>query len=762
MIITIIYFLDISSYYSRSLQAIAHNTMMFSSPSRPQNKYFKFSQLSIAVGLSMCCISAAQAEEQIGTSGNVLPTITMEAQGNWLENANAEKVHNHAGARTIIDRKRLDETATTSIKDALRQVPGVQVQESNGTGGSDVSLNLGVRGLTSRLSPRSTVLMDGVPLSFAPYGQPQLSMAPVSMGNIESIDVVRGAGSVRFGPQNVGGIINFATRSIPKEFAGSIGLTTEYASSTDQTKFSPNLFVGGTLDNGLGLALLYSGTKGDGYREANNEIDIDDVMLKTSYQFTDYDGIAVNLHHYEGRGEMPEGLTAAQYAENPYQSNQSRNYFAGRRSDVSVKYSHKDEMNNFELLGYYVDSFRTSDLETAIANTANSRISNSPRDYKYFGIEPRYSRAYTLGNMNNEITIGYRYLEEENSEFSGRTAPYNTLTGTPGTRVPNTTSEGGTKAHAVYIDNRFGVGAWTITPGLRFESIETHNDFTAYQNGVATNSVHPTIKSDEFLPNIAIQYTFNDQWNVFANAGVSFGPQQYNQLVTARAVNNANTAFTTLEGLHPEKSNNYEIGTKYLSNGLNAELTAFYLDFEKELQLERDSSGNGIWTDLGTTSHKGVELGLAYDFSYLSDALDGLKLYSNYTFTKAVAEAGEFEGKDLPFYSRHTANIGLGYKVNQWSVNADMFAQSKQHSPGSDALYQTEESADGKYGDIPGYSTFAVRTAYDFGEQFHGLKIAGGVKNVFDKQYFTRSTDSTGGKYVGQPRTFYLQTSFDF
>jgi Fe(3+) dicitrate transport protein len=56
-----------------------------------------------------------------------------------------------------------------------------------------------------------------------------------------------------------------------------------------------------------------------------------------------------------------------------------------------------------------------------------------------------------------------------------------------------------------------------------------------------------------------------------------------------------------------------------------------------------------------------------------------------------------------------------------------------------------------------------VRTAYDFGEQFHGLKIGGGIKNVFDKQYFTRSTDTaTAGKYVGQPRTFYLQTSFDF
>ncbi len=122
--------------------------------------------------------------------------------------------------------------------------------------------------------------------------------------------MVRGAGSVRFGPQNVGGIINFATRAIPQEFAGNVSLTTEYASGTDQVKYSPNLFVGGTLDNGLGLALLYSGTKGDGYREANNKTDIDDVMLKTAYQITDADAIALNLHHYEGYGEMPEGLTA--------------------------------------------------------------------------------------------------------------------------------------------------------------------------------------------------------------------------------------------------------------------------------------------------------------------------------------------------------------------------------------------------------------------------------------------------------------------
>lgn len=727
------------------------------------SKPTKISPLTVAVQLALTCLATqtAFAAEPDSNTVSTLQTITLQAEGNWLENANAEKVQKHAGARTIVDRNRLDEVAATSIKDALKQVPGVQVQENNGTGGSDVSLNIGVRGLTSRLSPRSTVLLDGVPLSVAPYGQPQLSLAPVSLGNIESVDVVRGAGSVRFGPQNVGGIINFATRAIPKDFAGNVSLTTEYASGTDQTKLSPSLFVGGTIDNGLGLALLYSGTKGNAYREANNQTDIDDVMLKTAYQLTDADAVSLNLHHYEGRGEMPEGLTAAQYAENPYQSNQSRNYFAGRRSDVSLRYTHQDEQNNFELLTYYIDSFRTSNLETDLSSTTK-RMDISPREYQVFAIEPRFSRAYQLGNSNSEFTIGYRYLNEDSSEYAGRSSNYASTAAVSEIKA-RTSSEGGTEAHALYVDNRFDLGNWVITPGLRFESIETHNNFTAYNQGVYVNTVSPKIDSDEFLPSLSVMYKATDNWNIFANAGVSFGPQQYNQL--ARFENGV--AVSTTDGLHPEKSNNYEIGTKYLGNGLNAELTTFYLDFDKELSLVPGTQNNNIWTDLGATSHKGVELGLAYDFGYLMDTLEGLKIYSNYTFTKAVAEAGELKGKDLPFYSRHTANLGLGYKVNQWTINADMFAQSKQHSPNNPdqpkGYYQTEETSNGIYGDIPGYSTFAVRTAYDFGEQFHGLKIGGGIKNVFDKQYFTRSTDpATAGKYVGQPRTFYLQTSFDF
>ena len=93
----------------------------------------------------------------------------------------------------------------------------------------------------------------------------------------------------------------------------------------------------------------------------------------------------------------------------------------------------------------------------------------------------------------------------------------------------------------------------------------------------------------------------------------------------------------------------------------------------------------------------------------------------------------------------------------------DMFAQSKQHAPGSGNVYQTVETADGRNGDIPGYSTFAVRTAYDFGQDFLRFKSGRlGLKTYLIKNILLVPSDSTGGKYVGQPRTFYLQTSVDF
>ncbi|MEK1912262.1 MAG: TonB-dependent receptor plug domain-containing protein, partial [Pseudomonas chlororaphis] len=322
-------------------------------------------------------VTLSPAPSAAGGGPLELGATSISVVGDWLGDANAAVVQNHPGARTVIRREAMLEQGAMNVGDVLRRVPGVQVQDANGTGGSDISLNVGVRGLTSRLSPRSTVLIDGVPAAFAPYGQPQLSMAPISSGNLDSIDVVRGAGSVRYGPQNVGGVINFVTRAIPEKATGEIGTTLE-TSQRGGWKHIDTAFLGGTADNGIGAALLYSGVNGNGYRASNNGNDIDDVILKTHWAPTDQDDFSLNFHYYDAKADMPGGLTQKQYDADPYQSDRDWDNFSGRRKDVSFKYLRQiDDRTQFEVLTYYSDSFRGS----TIAARDQKTLVSYPRTY---------------------------------------------------------------------------------------------------------------------------------------------------------------------------------------------------------------------------------------------------------------------------------------------------------------------------------------------------------------------------------------------
>ncbi|WP_207272139.1 TonB-dependent receptor, partial [Pseudomonas sp. GW460-12-10-14-TSB1] len=459
-------------------------------------------------------VTLSPAPSAAGDGPLELGATSISVVGDWLGDANEAVVQNHPGARTVIRREAMLEQGAMNVGDVLRRVPGVQVQDANGTGGSDISLNVGVRGLTSRLSPRSTVLIDGVPAAFAPYGQPQLSMAPISSGNLDSIDVVRGAGSVRYGPQNVGGVINFVTRAIPEKATGEIGTTLE-TSQRGGWKHIDTAFLGGTADNGIGAALLYSGVNGNGYRASNNGNDIDDVILKTHWAPTDQDDFSLNFHYYDAKADMPGGLTQKQYDADPYQSDRDWDNFSGRRKDVSFKYLRQiDERTQFEVLTYYSDSFRGS----TIAARDQKTLVSYPRTYYTFGIEPRVSHVFDLGPTTQEASVGMRYLKEGMHEQASRLALVNNQPvvrpGSDGHVYQDRT--GGTEATAFYIDDKIDVGNWTITPGIRFENIRTewHDRPVAGTNGVPVQEKRREINSNEPLPALSLMYHISDAWKL--------------------------------------------------------------------------------------------------------------------------------------------------------------------------------------------------------------------------------------------------------
>ncbi len=655
--------------------------------------------------------------------------------GDWLGEAAQTDVFEHPGARDVIRREDFERQGATSARDVLNRIPGVNAPENNGTGSHDMAMNFGIRGLNPRLATRSTVLMDGIPVPFAPYGQPQLSFAPVSMGNMDAVDVVRGGGAVRYGPQNVGGIVNFVTRAIPDAPTVKAGFQTQTSpsSSHDGFKTTGNVLAGGTADNGLGGALLYSGTRGGDWRE-HSDTRIDDLILKGNYSIDDANSVHAMAQYYEGEADMPGGLSTAAYKADPYQSTRPNDKFWGRRTLVNVGYRYQQERREFTVNSFFTKTLRSGYLDQG------TFLSLSPREYWVRGIETRFSQGFDLGNTTHEVGVGYRYINEAGHELRYRTPIAANQLPTTNSRNDRDT-RGETEAHAFFIDDKIDIGKWTFTPGIRYEMIEQQ------QTNLLT---HVKYKGDynTALPALNVLYHVNDSWNLYANTEGSFGSVQYSQMPNRVSGGE----------VKPEKARTWELGTRYDNGNLRAEIGAFLINFNN--QYDSNQTTDNVIAR-GKTRHQGIEASVNYALEGVSPILSGFDVYATYAYVDAtIREEGPNKGNRVPFSSKNKGTLGIGYTQGPWKANLDSSYQTDQFA---DNANTRAESADGSTGKIPGYMVFSSRVGYDFGPQLADLNVAVGIKNILNHEYFTRSFDDNNkGKYVGEPRTVYLQTSVAF
>jgi Fe(3+) dicitrate transport protein len=679
-----------------------------------------------AFSLQPVTASTAPASIELGTSSVV---------GDWLGDAAQTDVFEHPGARDVIRREEFERQGATTAREVLNRIPGVNAPENNGTGSHDMALNFGIRGLNPRLATRSTVLMDGIPVPFAPYGQPQLSFAPISMGNMDAVDVVRGGGAVRYGPQNVGGIVNFVTRAIPDEPTVKAGFQTETSPSSTQDGFkkTANLLAGGTADNGLGGALLYSGTRGGDWRE-HSDTRIDDLILKGNYQIDEANSLHAMAQYYDGEADMPGGLSTAAYKADPYQSTRPNDKFWGRRTLVNFGYRYQEDRREFTVNSFFTKTLRSGYLDQG------TFLSLSPREYWVRGVETRIAQGFDLGNTSHEVGAGYRYINEAGHELRYRTPISANELPTSNSRNDRDT-RGATEAHAFFIDDKIDIGKWTLTPGIRYEMIEQQ------QTNLLT---HVKYKGDYNtpLPALNVMYHVTDSWNIYANTEGSFGSVQYSQMPNR----------VTGGEVKPEKARTWEIGTRYDNGNLRAEIGAFLINFNN--QYDSNQTTDTVIAR-GKTRHQGIEASVNYALDGLSPVLAGFDVYATYAYVDAtIREEGPNKGNRVPFSSKNKGSIGVGYTEGQWKANLDTTFQSNQFA---DNANTRAESADGSNGLIPGYMVFNSRVGYDFGPQLSDLNVAVGVKNILNHEYYTRSFDDNNkGKYVGEPRTLYVQTSVAF
>lgn len=682
-------------------------------------------KLALAVAIALTTPAAVMASEAM------LPRIDVIGEGE-------QSVARQPGAVSIIDKEALALMQPLSTQDALKSVPGIVVREEEGYG---FIPNIGMRGLDPNRSQKLLVLEDGVPIA------PGLFLANDSyysprIERMQSIEVLKGAAGLRYGPTTIGGVINYKTKN-PEE---GVKVTTKVGSHGYRLL---GLDAGGASSSGDaigGISLVTS--QGDGFR--NNDFDMSDVVLKGGMALGDRQWISAKLTYYDNEVNTSYvGLRPNEYRNDPTKNPAPNDYFLTDRKSFDI--NHEIEINDsvrLDTLLYWSQLTRDYWRREVLARNANGTtfvpcngiaycMNGNNRTFEMMGLDSRLHIDFDVFGIRNEAEIGIRLHSDklDNTKIRSRTDP--------NARSGDLATDDTQKAEGIafYGQNRFIVNErFAVTPGLRIETYDQsrRNELTG-RSGKSKNT--------EVMPGIGATWQVAPKTQVFAGAFKGFSPAMVATAISAAGVD---------ENLDAERSTNFEIGIRGTAGSLNYEGTAFHMDFDNQIIPKSESGGIGATvTNAGKTLMQGIEGAIGYDLGagWGVDANATWVPTARFNSTKVVAGIDR-NGNRLPYAPKLTSNLALRHQAGGLRSSLGIYHVSSQFV---DPENTKAENADGRRGEIPAYTTLSLNMQYTVSKQ---LSVFGTVRNLLDKKYIaSRNPD---GIFPGAERNLEVGMSYKF
>jgi iron complex outermembrane receptor protein len=160
--------------------------------------------LLLAAGAALLA-SPAAAEESVDPF-ELSPEQLFEAEV-ISASRSAESVWDAPTAIYVVTASDIQRSGATSIPEALRLVPGVQVARINTSGWA-----ISVRGFNSVLANKLLVLIDGRETYDPLFSGVYWDVQDTALEDVERIEVIRGPGATLWGANAVNGVINIITR----------------------------------------------------------------------------------------------------------------------------------------------------------------------------------------------------------------------------------------------------------------------------------------------------------------------------------------------------------------------------------------------------------------------------------------------------------------------------------------------------------------------------------------------------------------------
>jgi len=563
---------------------------------------------------------------------------------------------------TIITSEAIIKSGVTRLNEILNEQTGIiLIPDESGFEG------IQMQGLDAAYT---MILIDGVPLVGRTSGV--LDLSRVSVGNIERIEIVKGASSALYGSEAMGGVINVITKKPTGDmFSGSLSYRYATFNTNDvnanvlwkKKKFGANLFTNFYSSDGYDLDKSTSLKNVEGYYNTT-------IQPKLYYDFSENVKLIVSNRFFnqkaDNAAEIESEIYIGEAKENEWNS--------------QIKLEHKWNSKIYSEYELYTTNYKN---DSFLKDESNVLFEQAYYDQWLF--RPEIRTTFSIKNDKLTTGVGLNYETLDRTYFD---------------------SNVNFNSQYVFVQYDYNPsGKLNILAGFRYDN---HSEYAS-----------------QFSPKLAVNYKFNNNFSLKASIGYGYKAPDFRQLFfdftnpsvgyTVLGYNVAEDRLNEFEEqnqllsrvagisfdktLEAESSINFNFGGFYKKNKLKIDVNAFYNLIDNLIDTQavaQKINGQNIfsYTNFDKIFTYGVEFNSTYSFTkefvvslgyqYLiakdKSVLDnfGEHQYIRNSQLQTV-EISKSDYFGLYNRSKHTANIKFAYTIPKikTDINLRVFYRSK-------------------------------------------------------------------------------------
>lgn len=589
---------------------------------------------------------------------------------------------------TVLTPEEITASQVVDVSTLLAQTPGVSFSRNGGVGGST---SLRIRGAET---DQTVVVVDGVKLNDPSGSGGGYNFANLITGDVERIEILRGAQSTLWGSQAIGGVVNIITAQANEPFEGSASIeggsmgTVYYRGAVGGKTERLNWRLAGGRYETDGVSSYNKGKEKDGY---------DNTGFSGRALFQATDALSFDLRGVYSKGKNNfDGFPPPAFS-----FNDTREY---GKTEEFVGYAGV----NFDLFGGALKNRVAYGYTRTDRDNFNPDQAVTTKTFDARGENKRweYQGVWTINDAWT-ATFG---AETEDQEM--RSASPSSFAPNP----PVTRGKAGIDGVYAQVSGEVVTGL-TLTGGLRHDSHDTFGDHT--------------------LGQVAAAWSLNEGNTVLrASWGQGFKAPTLYQLYSEYG----NTRLDAEEadgwdaGIEQRFMDRFKLVATYFSRDTDNQIdfVSCTAATTNPICFVNGIRRSGAYDNTAKTKAHGVELEGEAD-------LGPLVVKANYTWTDTENDSpgNANRGKTLARRPDHQANILATYT---WANQASLAGAIRY-------VGKSFDNAANSYV-LQSYTLLDLRASYPVNETF---EVYGRVENAFDDSYeTTRNYSSPGrGAYVG-------------